>query len=120
MKRSCFRAISTMFAFFIFVLLFSPPINAATDGKALFEMRCKACHAINGQGSKSIAQGMKIDPALLDLTTNERKKKTDAELTKSIREGRNKKMPAFPKEKINDDELKAIICHIRSLQEPKK
>jgi len=119
MKNRRFAVTAVVFTFFIFMSFFASPVNAATDGKKAYELKCKTCHAINGKGSKSVADLMKIDSALLDLTTDERKKKTDAELTKVVREGKDK-MKAIPKNRVNDSELKAIICHIRSLQEPKK
>jgi mono/diheme cytochrome c family protein len=84
---------------------------AKVDAAKIFASKCTACHAKDGKGSKPMARMYKLkDPEILNLTAT---KETDAEMAKTITDGRVK-MPSF-KGKLKDGEISALIGYIRSL-----
>ncbi len=109
------HALVNMVLLTVFFLFSLSAKAAAPDGKTIYDARCKTCHGINGKGGLNMAKILKVDSALLDLTTVENQKRTDAEIAKVIRKGQ-RKMKAIPKDKLNDDDLKAVVAHIRNLQ----
>ena len=95
------------------------PAPTTADAAKLYTAKCQACHAKDGKGSASMAKMFKLaDPAALNLTSAATAKKTDADLTKTINDGRGK-MPVF-KGKLKDDEIAALVAYIRSLSAPAK
>ena len=89
----------------------TPVAPAKTDGAKIFAAKCTACHAKDGKGSPPMAKMFKLkDPAVLNLTLS---KETDAELVKTITDGREK-MPSF-KGKLKDAEFAALVAYIRTL-----
>ena len=83
------------------------------DAAKLFAAKCTACHAKDGKGSVPMAKMFKVDPALMNLASVGIAKKPDADLSKTILEGRNK-MPSF-KGKLKDAEITALVAYIRAL-----
>ena len=61
----------------------------------------------------------KIDIALLNLISEKNKNKSDSDIQKVVREGQGT-MKAIPSDKLGDDDLKATIAHVRTLQKAKK
>ena len=104
----------------VMTLLLAVAVNAAAqtpaaapkaDGAKIFAAKCTACHAKDGKGSLPMAKMFKLkDPAVLNLTLS---KESDAELVKTITDGREK-MPSF-KGKLKDAEFSALIAYIRTL-----
>ena len=90
----------------------SPAKAPEVPGQAIFAKKCTACHAKDGKGSAAMAKMFKVKPEQLDLTTDESQKKSDADATKMINEGKNK-MPAF-KGKLKDAEIADVLSYIRS------
>lgn len=87
---------------------------AKTDAAKIFSAKCTACHAKDGKGSKAMAGMFHLkDPAALNLTSEATGKKTDAELAKTITDGRDK-MPSF-KGKLKDAEISAMVAYVRTL-----
>jgi cytochrome c6 len=80
----------------------------AEDGKALYESKCAICHGKDGV-AKSIAKGSANfnDPAW-------QKVNDAAAIAKVAGAGKNK-MPAF-KEKLTEDQLKAIADYMKTLK----
>lgn len=85
----------------------------AADGAAIYKAKCAACHGADGQGT-AMAPAFK-DSAWL-------KGVSDAELTDVIlkgREGAAKKYKQYaigmPKQKLADDEVKAVEAHIKGM-----
>ena len=78
----------------------------------LYSKNCAACHRETGVGGKIEFEGKIINP---EIFTNEKAKRlSDEKIAKTIREGvEDDGMPAF-KDKLNDDQIKAIISYIRS------
>ena len=90
-------------------LLLTAPLFAA-DAPALFKAKCAACHGADGSGNTPV--GTKL--GVKNLGSADVQKHTDAELLKTISDGKDK-MPPFGK-KLAADELKALVAHIRTLK----
>ncbi len=86
--------------------------EAEADGAALYKKNCLMCHGQDGKGFAMLKTP--------DMTSPEwQKNHDDKKLTESIRAGK-KPMPPFPPEKLSDEELKAVIAHIRSFNSKKE
>lgn len=81
---------------------------AAQDGAALYRQRCQSCHGAKGEG-RANQKGS-------DLLTAEAKGRTDAEMVEVIKTGNGKASHAFGNRGINDDQINAMVKHIRTLQ----
>ena len=88
------------------VMLIALPL--AADGTSIFNSKCAACHGKDGKGDT--AMGKKLN--IRSLASKEVQKQSDAELLAISKKGKNK-MPAYDG-KIADDDLKAVIAHIRT------
>ena len=89
-------------------------VAVADSGKDLYSKNCMICHKENGTGGKITIEGKSIDPN--DLTTDKMKAKTDEKLYGYIIDGApDDGMPAF-KGKLTDEQIKAVVKHVRSLQ----
>ena len=92
----------------------TPAAPAKPDAAKIFAAKCTTCHAKDGKGSLPMARMFKLkDPTVLNLTAEATSKMTDAELVKTITDGREK-MPAF-KGKLKDAEMAALVSYIRAL-----
>jgi len=89
------------------VLLFPPPAHA--QGADIFKSKCAMCHGADGTGS---AIGKKM--GVQDLTSPEVQKQTDAQLTATISNGKDK-MPEFG-DKLTAEEIKSVVAYIRTLK----
>lgn len=107
----------TTFAFsFIFtsVLLFSPVFaageqdNPNQSGQAAFKGNCVACHGADGAGTPL---GKSMQAA--DLRSSEVQKKSDAELSQTIAEGKGN-MPSF-KRTLNPEQIQTVVKYVREL-----
>lgn len=85
----------------------------AADGAAVYKAKCAPCHGADGQGT-AMAPAFKGSAWLKGVS--------DAELTDVIlkgREGAAKKYKQYaigmPKQKLNDDETKAVEAHIKAM-----
>ena len=93
------------FSIFISVLFLiaSLPIHAKLDGEQLYSNHCAACHGATGLGGVGVPLAL---PDFQYAVTNDYLKQT-------IRRGRpGRVMPAFTQ--LNDNEVTAIIKHIRT------
>lgn len=96
----------------LFALLLAPAAFGA-DGAATFKQSCAPCHGKDGSGNTPAGKALKAK----DLRREEAQKMTDAELARQVRNGKGN-MPAF-KGKLSDDEIAAVIAHVRSLASAK-
>ncbi len=77
-------------------------------GAGVFKSKCVTCHGPDGSGT---AVGKSLQVA--DLRSPEVQSKSDAELTQAISDGKGN-MPGF-KGNITDDEIHAVLAHVRTL-----
>ena len=79
-------------------------------GANVYKAKCLTCHAKDGSGDTPVGKSLQS----ADLRSPEVQKKSDAELTTSISEGKGN-MPAF-KTLISEDEIQAEIAAHRAGQ----
>lgn len=107
----------TIFSFMLFMLV--PPSFAFSNGKGIYEKNCRMCHAVDGTGNPGMAKLFKVDPELLNLTSEKNKKRSNKELKEVVRKGQGK-MPKYDTNRISDEEIEELIAYIRGLQTAKK
>ena len=78
-----------------------PLEGEAKRGHSLFDRNCAHCHGDDARGDEG--------PSLYDL------KKTDARITRIIKEGIKGEMPKFGA-KLNDADIEALIAYLRTLK----
>ena len=83
--------------------------SAPTDGAGLFKAKCAMCHGPDGAGKTPMGQKLNVR----DLHSAEVQKQSDAELSQTIAQGKNK-MPAFGKT-LSADQIKLLVSYIREL-----
>jgi mono/diheme cytochrome c family protein len=82
------------------------------EGKAIFDMHCKACHGAKGLGDGPKAKSMKGD--LGDFSSAKFQAQTDGELFYIVKEGKGDH-PSFAK-KLSDEDKWLCIVYVRSLK----
>ncbi len=86
---------------------------APPTGSAIFKRRCMMCHGADGKGFPTVKT-----PDFTDSKWQAANK--DAALAETIKTGKKgTHMPPFG-DKLSEDEIKAVIGHIRSLKAEKK
>ena len=89
----------------------SPTVEIASGAK-LYSTNCAACHRQDGTGGKVTIDGKTINPD--NLTAAKLAAKPDEKYVQYISDGFPEDgMPAF-KDKLNEQEIKAIIAYVRS------
>lgn len=95
----------------------APAVPApAADGPQLYAKSCAPCHGKEGRPSEMFAkQGVRNfkDEAW-------QKSRTDADLEKTIREGKPGTLMVAFKDRFSPAEIKALVAYIRKLGAPKK
>jgi mono/diheme cytochrome c family protein len=91
------------------VLFVATPLLAA-DGAALYKANCNTCHGPTGAGDTPAGKMMKAKP----LGGADVQKLTDAEITATIANGKNK-MPKFG-QKLSADDIKALVAFVRTFK----
>jgi mono/diheme cytochrome c family protein len=91
------------------VLVWPSSARAQNDAGKIYKTNCVLCHAPDGSGSTPTGKALKAD----DLRSDVVQKKTDAELTAAITNGKGK-MPAFGK-KLKPDDIAQLVAFIRAL-----
>lgn len=90
-----------------------PTAQALARAKQIYSVDCVICHGESGDGKTDLAKDMQLtladwtDPKALGV-------KTDADLFKMIRGGKDK-MPAEETGRATDDQVRHLIYYIRSL-----
>ncbi|MBI2516948.1 MAG: cytochrome c [Opitutae bacterium] len=88
----------------------------AADVAANWENNCQSCHGADGRGDTKMGKKLKIK----DLTDAAFQAAfTDEDATKAIKEGikdKNGKTTMKPVEGLSDDEITALVAHVRSLK----
>ena len=106
---------------FVLLVIAMLPSRAAAEGgggAGVYKAKCVTCHGQDGSGNTPVGKSLQV----ADLRSPEVQKKSDAELTESVSEGKGN-MPAF-KGNITDDEIHAVVMFVRTLSKadpaPKK
>lgn len=82
------------------------------DGAKIFSQLCARCHGREGEPSPSMVARYGVKNL---RTEHAQREMTDAQIRKQILEGsKNKQMPSF-QGALTDDQIKAVIAHVRSL-----
>lgn len=84
-----------------------------SDLEKIYKVNCALCHAADGSGSSPSGKAL----GAKDLRSDEVQKKTDAELSEIIRQGKGK-MPAFGK-KLKPEDISKLVAYIRALPKSK-
>jgi mono/diheme cytochrome c family protein len=91
-------------------LSFAAPALAAGPAADLFQSKCAPCHGVDGLAATPAGKALKAasfkDPVVVN--------KPDADLIAIVKSGKGK-MPAWTG-KLTDDQIKALVTHIRTLQ----
>ena len=88
----------------------------ADDAKTIFEKDCAKCHGTDGKGQTKMGQKLGIKN-LTDAKVQAELK--DDQAFKSIKEGikdNEGKIKMKPAEGLSDDEIKALIAHVRAFK----
>ncbi len=102
-------------ALVVFGVTLSGNAMAADDGASIFKKICSACHGRNGEGKP------KMGPAFVGNDFIKNGSEEDiAEVVKKGRMGKAKKykdipVPMMPQKKLTEDQIKAVIAHIKGL-----
>ncbi len=97
----------------ILVLITAGTAWAAGDpaaGKAVFAKKCSSCHGAGGEGKDAIAKMMKVE--LRPLGSKEVQARSDAELTRTLKEGKGKMKPVA----LSEKEIADTVAFLRTLK----
>jgi mono/diheme cytochrome c family protein len=83
----------------------------ATAGRAVYDKTCKTCHGAEGAANPNIVKMMKVD--IKDLTSSEVQGMSDADLKKTITEGKGKMKPV---KSVAGKDIDNVIAYVRSLK----
>jgi cytochrome c6 len=75
----------------------------------IYKTKCASCHGPDGAGQTPAGKAMKVR----DLRSAEVQKQSDADLLKSISDGKGK-MPAY-KSKLSVADISSLVAYIRGL-----
>ena len=90
-------------------LVAAAPAAAADDGAATFNSSCAGCHGENGAGDTAIGKSTGVP----DLRSSQVQSQPDSRLADVIENGTSR-MPPF-KSSLNEEQVKALIAHVRAL-----
>jgi len=94
-----------------FALSMVQAMAGPSEGKEVYDAKCKACHGAQGQGNPGLAKMMKVEiPA---LGSKEVQAKSDAELKKVITEGKGKMKPVAG---LSAKQVDDVVAFIRTLK----
>jgi high-affinity iron transporter len=87
----------------------------AAKGKVLYEGRggCVNCHGAAGRGDGPA--GKMLNPPPADFANQKSKAKKDAELLKTIQDGRTGTAMAAFKGQLSEQEIRDVLAYVRSL-----
>lgn len=82
----------------------------APDGATIYQDKCIGCHGADGSGNTPMGRSLKAG----DLRSAAIQGETDAQLTATVTNGKNKMQP-FGK-KLTAPEIAAVVSYIRTLK----
>lgn len=83
----------------------------ATAGKAVFDSKCKTCHAADGAGNPGMAKALKVE--MKPLGGAEIQAMSDADLKKAVTSGFGKMKPVTS---VTGADLDNVIAFVRTLK----
>jgi cytochrome c6 len=107
MKTIKMQAFATVTAIVVVFVLSLP--TQAQDASATYKAKCAACHGADGTGS---AMGTKMGAH--DFTTAAVQGMSDADLTDTITNGKNK-MPKYGTS-LKPEDIEGLVAYIRTLK----
>jgi cytochrome c6 len=93
------------------VVSFVLPAFGEDSGADTFKNKCAMCHGADGKANTPAGKAFKALPLRDPMVVNS----SDEELITIVKNGKNK-MPTF-KDKLTDDQVKAVVAYIRALPE---
>jgi cytochrome c6 len=96
----------------VILLVASSPALAFAQGSGadIYKTKCLMCHGADGLGATPAGKALNV----VSFKTPAAEKATDAELIGIVKNGKNK-MPAYAG-KLTDDQIKAAVAYVRTLQ----
>jgi cytochrome c553 len=87
------------------------------DVAATWTAKCKSCHGADGNGTVT-AMGKKPNSGLKDYTSADvQAAMKDDDMFTAIKDGvKDTKMPGYAAKGLTDDDIKALVAHIRTLK----
>jgi cytochrome c6 len=113
MRPTISHLLSGVIAIGVAVLALPAFARGQSDVEKIYKANCALCHAVDGSGSSPSGKAL----GAKDLRSDEVQKKTDAELSEIIRQGKGK-MPAFGK-KLKPEDISKLVAYIRALPKSK-
>jgi cytochrome c553 len=105
----------TIFTYAMGLPAASAILASAGDAKENWEKACAKCHGSDGKGDTKLGKKSEVK----DLTDAKvRASFTDEKAFKSVKEGikEGEKIKMKPAEGLSDDEIKALVAHVRTLK----
>ena len=94
----------------------TPAADPLARAKSIYQIDCAVCHGDNGNGKTDLATSMSL--TLNDWTDPKTlADKSDADLFKIIREGKDK-MPPEDASRAKDDDIRNLVIYIRTFSKP--
>lgn len=88
-----------------------PAFAGATEGKAVYDSKCKACHGASGQGNPGMAKMMKVE--MRALGSKEVQALSDADLKKVVADGKGKMKPVAG---LSAKQVDDVVAFVRTLK----
>jgi mono/diheme cytochrome c family protein len=86
----------------------------AVKGRAVYEQRCLACHGPQGKGDGPT--GKVLVPPAADFTSAASRKKSDAELLKTIENGKPPTAMTAWKGQLSDQDIANVLAYVKKLR----
>lgn len=83
-------------------------------GKAIYEKSCMACHGPQGKGDGPT--GKVLVPPAADFTSAASKKKSDADLLKTIENGKPPTAMVAWKGQLADQDIQHVLAYVKTLR----
>lgn len=88
-----------------------PAIAGPTEGKDVFDSKCKSCHGASGQGNPSIAKMFKVE--MRPLGSKDVQAQSDADLKKIVTDGKGKMKPIAG---LSAKQVDDVVAFLRTLK----
>ena len=86
----------------------------AAKGKAIFQSKCVPCHGPEGKGAGPLGQKLKRPAG--NFTSDESKKKSEAELLDVIQNGKPKTSMVAWSKQLNEGEIQDVLAYVVTLR----